>query len=265
MAHKISLIASDLDGTLLLNGAQSLQADTCDLIRQLGTRGILFFAASGRQYTSLLKLFAPVKHSIGYICENGCVSFYRGEMISQETMSDADGHALIDALFAEPGYEVLVSGKKSCYVQPKDPAFEKFMREVVGFDVTCVENLQNNEEPYTKISAWHENIIADASRWKALFDERFTVQSAGNDWLDFMPKGVNKWTAFKKMIDRMDIDAEDCVFFGDSDNDRQLLENVGCPITMTTAVEEIRPLGKFQTDTVENALRSILEGDGFHW
>ena len=32
MSGKIRLIASDLDGTLLLNGAQSLQPGTCRLI-----------------------------------------------------------------------------------------------------------------------------------------------------------------------------------------------------------------------------------------
>ena len=32
---EIKLIASDLDGTLLLNGAQSLREDTCDYIEEL--------------------------------------------------------------------------------------------------------------------------------------------------------------------------------------------------------------------------------------
>ena len=35
MSRKIKLVASDLDGTLLLNGAQSLQPGTCQLIHRL--------------------------------------------------------------------------------------------------------------------------------------------------------------------------------------------------------------------------------------
>lgn len=48
--ENIRLIACDLDGTLLLDGAQSLRPETCGLIAALLERGVQFFAASGRQY-----------------------------------------------------------------------------------------------------------------------------------------------------------------------------------------------------------------------
>ena len=56
----IKLIASDLDGTLLLNGAQDLPEEMFDLIPRLKKAGILFAAASGRQYANMRRLFAPV-------------------------------------------------------------------------------------------------------------------------------------------------------------------------------------------------------------
>ena len=49
----IKLIASDLDGTLLLNKAQSLPEEIFPLIRQLKELGIMFVAASGRQYPAV--------------------------------------------------------------------------------------------------------------------------------------------------------------------------------------------------------------------
>ena len=55
----IKLVASDLDGTLLFKGAQSLPEEIFPLIRQLKKMGILFVAASGRQsvsYTHLARL-----------------------------------------------------------------------------------------------------------------------------------------------------------------------------------------------------------------
>ena len=61
MSRKIKLVASDLDGTLLLNGAQSLQPGTCQLIHRLCQKGVIFLAASGRQYANLQRLFAPVR------------------------------------------------------------------------------------------------------------------------------------------------------------------------------------------------------------
>ena len=52
----IKLVASDLDGTLLLHKAQSLPEEIFSLIRQLEELGIMFVAASGRQYPNMTKL-----------------------------------------------------------------------------------------------------------------------------------------------------------------------------------------------------------------
>ncbi|MCI8768406.1 MAG: HAD hydrolase family protein, partial [Ruminococcus sp.] len=45
----IKLVASDLDGTLLQNGAQELTPRALDLVRRLTEKGIVFVASSGRQ------------------------------------------------------------------------------------------------------------------------------------------------------------------------------------------------------------------------
>ena len=45
----IKLVASDLDGTLLLGGAQELTPRAIELIHQLTQKGIHFVSASGRQ------------------------------------------------------------------------------------------------------------------------------------------------------------------------------------------------------------------------
>lgn len=107
---ELKMIACDLDGTLLLNGAQELREDTCELIRKLLEQGILFFAASGRQYTNLRRLFWPVRDQIGYLCENGCVSFYQGEELHREYMDRSLGRELIRMIQEREGAEVLVSG-----------------------------------------------------------------------------------------------------------------------------------------------------------
>ena len=59
----VKFIASDLDGTLL-DGEKHLPEEIFGLIGQLHERGILFAAASGRQYANLEKLFAPVKDKV---------------------------------------------------------------------------------------------------------------------------------------------------------------------------------------------------------
>ena len=57
----IKLVASDLDGTILLNGAQHVDDSMCETIDMLGRKGIIFAPASGRQCESLVRLFSKVK------------------------------------------------------------------------------------------------------------------------------------------------------------------------------------------------------------
>ena len=79
----IKLVASDLDGTLLMKGAQGLPEDIFPLIRQLKELGILFVAASGRQYANMKKMFAPVADDMAFICENGGLAVYHEKVMYQ--------------------------------------------------------------------------------------------------------------------------------------------------------------------------------------
>ena len=67
----IKLIASDIDGTLVENSTAVLHPEMFDLIRKLKEKGILFCAASGRQYQSIANMFEPVKDDIIFLAENG--------------------------------------------------------------------------------------------------------------------------------------------------------------------------------------------------
>ena len=81
----IKMIASDLDGTLLLNKAQSLPEEIFPLIRKLKEMGILFVAASGRQYPNMKRMFAPVASEIAYISENGALAVDQEEVLYQDS------------------------------------------------------------------------------------------------------------------------------------------------------------------------------------
>ena len=67
----IKMVASDLDGTLLIGGRQTLPEEIFPLVKELKKMGILFVAASGRQYANMRNLFAPVKDEMAFISENG--------------------------------------------------------------------------------------------------------------------------------------------------------------------------------------------------
>lgn len=258
----IKLVASDLDGTLLLGGAQSLGADTCGLIHRLREeKGILFLAASGRQYGNLRNLFAPVAEEIAYICENGCLSFYRDELIHRCRMDRETGRAIMRGIEETEGAEILLSGVHTSYMRPKEMGFYYHMRDVVKNHVTLVEDIYATEEPYFKISVYEKDGVGPHTDfWTEKFRDLANVVVSGNCWVDMMPRGVDKGYGLERLLGRLGIAPDECVAFGDNFNDREMLAYVGMPVAVDTAVPEIYRMCSRHTDTVEHGLQNILEG-----
>lgn len=259
-APKVRLVVSDLDGTLLLNGSQQLPSETCGQIRRLLDQGIRFVAASGRQYANLRRLFAPVADEISYICENGCLVMDGGKKIYKAQMDRETGQEILKAILEKDTAEALLSGENTSYLQPKETSYLTHVRDEVGNNVTVVDNLLETPEEYFKISVFEKDgIDASADYWKERFSSRATVVTSGNEWLDMMPKGVNKGVALKVLLEHLKIAPEECVVFGDNNNDAEMLELAGCAFAMDTAVPPIRQMCSRHTDTVGHALEEILK------
>lgn len=255
----IKLIASDLDGTLLLNGAQTLPEGICDQIRRLKEKGILFVAASGRQYANLRRLFAPVQDEIAYICENGCLVFYQGKLLRRERMDRAIGQEILKAIMEKDTAEALLSGEDTSYLQPKTEQYRYRVEHIVKNNVTIVDDILQTSEPYFKISVYERDGLGDTVEyWKKMFSDRVTVVTSGNEWLDMMPFSVNKGTAMQVLLDHLQIKPEECLAFGDNYNDVEMLELVEHNCAMDSGKQEILDLCKYHTDTVGNALEKIL-------
>jgi len=256
----IKLIASDLDGTLLLHGAQTLSEGTCELIHKLTEMGIIFVAASGRQYPNLQRLFAPVQDEIGYICENGCMAFYKGEKIYKEKMDDDVAQMLMRDIWAEETSEVLLSGEDTSYIQPKKEDYLVLLRDVVKNNVTVVDDIFEKREDYFKISLYDEaGLDAILPKWQGRYDDRLKVVVSGREWLDFMSKGVHKGLAIQRLQDYFGISPEECMAFGDNYNDIEMLQNVKYNYVMETAPDEIKNSTQYITSTVEDVLKKIIE------
>ena len=256
----IKLIASDIDGTLLLNGAKTLNPKIFIEIRKLREQGILFMAASGREYTNLRSLFSPVADGIIYLCLNGCLTFYHDQCISKEIMDTDIAKRLITTIQYDNNAEALISGEKTCYITPKNQSYYEHLTNTVQNHVTIVDDLLNIPEPYTKISAYFKDGANKHYRHYAdMFDMDITVQIGGKCWLDCTPKGVNKSTGFLKLLAHLNISAENTVMFGDNDNDKQILQACGHPISMKTAVPSIYKLFPTHVNTVNEGIIAILD------
>lgn len=256
----VRYIASDLDGTLLADGAQRMDPKVFDLVVRLKKKGIRFIAASGRQYHSMRLLFEPVKDMISYITENGSLCIHEGEVVSRGLIQRDLGLEIIDAGREYGDCHMLLSCESRHYTDSKNVDFIHHMRDVLRNDIAVVEDLHQVEEPFLKLAACD---FAGTDRldpfMKERFSDRIRVVTAGREWVDFLAPDADKGKALATLLGRLGIAAEDGVAFGDQHNDIEMLRYAGIGYAMSTAAPGVAEYADRVTGSVAEVLEKIIE------
>ena len=230
----IKLIATDLDGTLLTETRRYILPEFFAEARRLMDMGIIVTTASGRQYDSLRRLFAPIVDDIYYICENGAVVYgpgKSGEIIYKSVIDRPTSLRLCHEILDRPDCELLISGANMSYVCPKGDEIVDELVNYIGNRVTVLSCPEDMPEDFLKISARCTSGAANlepimAPHWS----DRFSVAVAAKLWLDFTI--ANKATGIEALCAHLGISTDDVAAFGDNFNDTEMLDLVGHPYVM---------------------------------
>lgn len=255
----IKLIASDLDGTLLQNGSQQLSDKVVPYIRKLQEMGIIFVAASGRQYANLQRLFEPIKDEIAYICENGALVIYQGKILYKSIIDKEIGEKILVDIRGREGCEILLSGMNTSYLEPKTNEYAHRMQYIVKNNVTIVKDILSVTEDYLKISVYERKGI-DYSKgyFENKWGDKVTVVTSGTEWLDMISLGTNKGNAMKILQNQFQILPEEIMAFGDNYNDVEMLQNAGYSYAMKSGKNDIIKLSKYSVNRVEEILEKVI-------
>lgn len=256
----IKLIASDLDGTLLQNNSQSLNPRIIELIERLHEKGILFVAASGRQYPNLYRLFEPVSKHMAFICENGSLIKYKDEILHKIPMDRDLGLKLMEDIYKREGCEVLLSGENTSYINPKDNSYLIRMRDIVKNNVTVIDDFSKVKEDFIKISVYEKTGILEGNgpELQNTWMHTFKATISGHGWLDFTAPSVNKGYALNILLNKFNISPKASMAFGDNYNDLEMLSLVDYGYVMENAVDDIKARFQYKTKSVEDTLEDFL-------
>ena len=255
----IRLVACDIDGTLLHGSETEIHPGIFDEIRRLAGLGIAFCPTSGRQYTSLRKLFAPVADELYYICENGAVIFGPGNpgpVLDKVEMDRALCMELCRDILAVPGCEIQISGSDRSYLCPKGPEIVTIMRDIVGNNVTILASPEETPEPIVKVAAYNPagaEFIRDAldARWSG----RFRTAVSGAAWFDF--NSTDKGGGLRRLCARLGVGLGEVLAFGDSGNDLPMLRAAGTAYIMSSAAPSLLALFPRRCSDVEQVLKGL--------
>ena len=150
----IKLVATDIDGTLLQSGEREVPEAVFVQIDRLLKKGILFAAASGRQYSNLKNLFAPKAEEMTFLCENGAILYRKDQILKKRPMPRSRAEALAKQILANDDMEVLISGANTSYLMPKHEDYIYHIQYFLGNRVEIVHSLDEIKEDMIKVSAY---------------------------------------------------------------------------------------------------------------
>lgn len=249
MTSSIQFIATDMDGTLL-NDVNELPDDFLNVFNALDDQKIMFAAASGRQYFTLLKMFESIKDKILFIAENGTLVMYQGKELYSATIPKIETDAIINTVRNIENTHIVLCGKKSAYTETKD---KQAQQEIMKYchHIMFVDDLLDIDDEVIKISVLNFNGTEEYvyPLVAPLFSASHQVVVSGKTWLDFMDKQASKGQAIKAMRAKFGFTFENSMSFGDFFNDIEMLNETYFSYAMGNAHPEIKKLARFIAPT----------------
>ena len=233
-----ALIASDVDGTLIPEETTVIPEAVFEQVRAAHEKGVLFVAASGRQYYSLRALFEPVVDQMAFLIENGSALFYRDRMIHADTIDRPLAIEIAKFVQNTPNCEFLADGAGNSCAIPKS---ERFVCQLLDLQKLCVDFIGDYEEfpaQIMKIAVWcTDGAQTHADAFRAAFGARTNVAVSGKSWIDF--SASTKGRGVQAACRIFDIPRERTYAFGDNWNDVSMLDVVAHPYIMAGAHPEL--------------------------
>ena len=257
---KIKMVATDMDGTLL-NNQGKVSRLFFELFEELQDLGIIFVAASGRQYYSIIDKLKPIKDDIYVIAENGALTMKRDEELLVTEISRDTYLELLTVSRKLEGSQIILSGRKRGYIEDYGQDFETMFSEFCD-RYEIVENLSEvTNDQYLKVAICNQN-GAEKYLYPALkhLEDRLKVKVSGEIWLDLSHNNANKGYALQKLQERYQITPEETMVYGDYNNDLEMLALAEYSFAMANAHPNVKRVANFETASNDDfGVERILE------
>ncbi len=246
----IKLIATDMDGTIL-NPQGLLDIPRLEkILDRLDEKGIRFVIATGNEIHRVRQLLGHLADRVVLIVANGAKIFENNQLIQVETWDD---ELVEKALTFFKGQECqnqfVITSMNGGFVKEGTifTQLEKFMTpemiELFYQRMNFVEEL--HPELFGGVLKMSLVVGEDRTEqvqedFNQVFNGRVQAVSSGYGCLDIIQDGIHKAWALQELLKRWDIESEEIMAFGDSENDVEMLELAGVAYAMENADDKAK-------------------------
>lgn len=243
----IKLIATDVDGTLVKESSKEVYPELPKLIQKIIDQGVYFTIASGRQYSSISKMFAAVDRPMYYIAENGAHILEGEHTIGVTKMQREDIEGIMTDLRSfYPECHVVASAPEGSFIESKDENFITMIRDQYRNKVHLVEDILKADVEYVKLAMFKKGSVREYGEKILIpkWESRVKTCMAGEEWVDFMDYSVDKGNAMRVLQKRLGVTPEETMVFGDNQNDVGMIQSAVESYAVETAVQEAKDAAK---------------------
>ncbi|GHU63387.1 haloacid dehalogenase [Clostridia bacterium] len=249
----IKLIASDMDHTLLTEKGE-LPPNFNHYILELDKLGIDFVIASGRPLYTLEMIFSQTKHKMSFICDNGSIISYKGEIIFKSLLNPTDYQSMIQFVENTTDGIAILCGLDSAFLSEDNRIYENYLRTFYS-KITFVKDMKKLAVSADKFTVYFPNKNSKEYYqriFKPQYEKDFSVTVGDTIWIDIMNSGINKGKAMQLLAKQLELNAAQMMAFGDTYNDIEMLQTVKYSYIVKNANPDMKKHAHYITDTNDN-------------
>lgn len=255
----IKLIVTDMDGTLL-NSKHEVSDEFFKLFKELKSLNILFVAASGRPYYSMVEKLSKIKDDIIIVSENGGLGIKNDEQFLSNPINDKNFKEICNLVTGLKDTHAVFCARNKAYVLSDSKMLLDLLKEYYS-NYNMISDVVEITEPIYKIALFHEE---SSERFIYPFvkhiENRFKVKVSANHWVDISENTANKVHALSLIQKTYNIKPEETMVFGDYKNDIEMLNLAKFSFAMKNAHPDVKLVANFETKTNnENGVEYILK------
>lgn len=256
------MVVTDMDGTLL-NSNHEVSGQFFELFEQLKDRGILFVAASGRQYQSIIDKLYTIKDDIIVIAENGGIAMQNNEELLATPLDSVSKDEILRVLEKVADIHPVLCGRDKAYILGDSEEFVEKLKEYYT-DFEILDDLKAFDGEILKIAIYHfqssEKYIYPAVKH---LEGDLQVKVSGQNWVDISSPNAHKGYALQKVQEKYGIGPKETMVFGDYNNDLEMMALSEFSFAMKNAHPNVLKAAKYSANSnddfgVERVLERLL-------
>ena len=266
----ITMIVTDLDGTLL-NKNKEVTQKTRMALHELKNRGIILGLASGRSVQASLQFLSQwgIENDLSFLIGMNGSTFYDVRQKIQEDYYMLSGETILEITKHFEGIDVTFFAMQgnNRYVnrsteQSRVLATKLRENEIVVDYATFMKGKKFNK----LILVTPPEKMKEICKVSATFhSEQYIGIQTEPHLFEYFDSRINKGVGVKKVCEHFGVQLEHVVAFGDSLNDKEMLQEVGLGIAMANAHDEIKKIADHispytnEEDALANFIHDFLE------